>query len=545
MNSTVKYKTITDLFKIFRKKQFVLFIICSLDVIFGLYFVYQLQEFVDIISSKENIEIVYHFLLKVIAIGIISFIIGLFQMRTWHTFRFECMNFLKVKMYKKILGKNITFFDEHKTGDIVSSVMHDGELIANMSGVNVLMLYINFLRIFIVLLVLLSENILLGLLVSFMSIVYFLLIKKINKHMRSISIEYSEKTADINQRLTEDINAIHDIKALNNTKYFAYTFENTTIHNFMKAARKYINIIVSNFAVENFASSIMPIIVVFISGIFYYNGELTIGSLILFYTYVQNLVEPLKNLSDLSLGMHQAIGAAERIYPYLFDEEDNNSYIKNPKLDYNKGVQINIESFGYDKEILHDVNFDANAGDIVYIQGESGSGKTTLIKLLCGFYKAQKGQVSVYGNNIAEYSESDKFNFMKIQFQQPIVLATSIRDNITLGDKFSDYEIMHVLEDMQMKDFVEEHGLDYILSEGGKNISGGQKQRLSLARVMIRKPKILILDEATNALDDDCEKKILEIIKNYIKENNCILFITSHGKNSQCICNKILSLNAE
>ena len=139
-------------------------------------------------------------------------------------------------------------------------------------------------------------------------------------------------------------------------------------------------------------------------------------------------------------------------------------------------------------------------------------------------------------------SEEQIFDWVKIQFQEPIILEGSIRENIELGQTFSEEEIMEALKIASLDTFVKEMGLDYQISESGKNLSGGQKQRLALARIVLRKPQILILDEATSGLDEENERVVITNLKKYVEELGCILIVTSHRESLKSICNKILVL---
>ena len=151
-------------------------------------------------------------------------------------------------------------------------------------------------------------------------------------------------------------------------------------------------------------------------------------------------------------------------------------------------------------------------------------------------------KASINGTDVCRMSEQERFDRIKIQFQEPVILEGTLRENLALGDPFADEEIEQALRLVMLDGFAREHGLDYAIHESGKNLSGGQKQRLALARVLIRKPRILILDEATNGLDEATEAQVLNNILEYVASTQSILIATSHKPAIQGICNRKLEL---
>ena len=164
------------------------------------------------------------------------------------------------------------------------------------------------------------------------------------------------------------------------------------------------------------------------------------------------------------------------------------------------------------------------------------------MRLICGFYPIQDGAICINRKAVDRIREESLFEVVKILFQEPVILEGTLRENIVLGEDYSDDEIMTVLERVQLKELAIERGLGYLITEAGKNLSGGQKQRLALARILIRRPKILIMDEATNGLDADTEELVIKSIKKYIEESSSILIVTSHKEALQRICNKTIVL---
>lgn len=534
-----RYKELLKLFKNQRKHRLLLLIVCTASVSLMLSFTYQIQRLVDYIGSGEEQSRIVQVFLGILVLGCIAFVVSVIETRMWHVFRYKVMNQMRSYMFEKLLDKGALFFDGHTTGDIVSAIMTDGSMIAENAGINTLMLFLNIYQIVIILAVLLHQNIILGCVEALVGVLYFVAISWVNKRMRLNYKNFSEETSGLNQMIVEDAKAVYEIKTLNEKTFFAKKFQDRMWERYFPAAKKVISVEVLSYSLNQFINIMFPMLILVIGGFFSYRGVLTIGAVILFYTYTQKMVEPLNNLSDFYRGTQMAVGTADRVYEYLFEEKITRKKIEIPNQE-KISLDISIDSFAWNgkESVLNNIHEQYTSGDCVLVQGKSGAGKSTLLKLICGFYDMVEGNVKINQTSVKEMSEEQIFELIKVQFQEPIILEGSIRENIELGKHFSDTDIMEALKRVKLHEFVKMNGLDYQIGENGKNLSGGQKQRLALARVILRKPKILILDEATSALDEGTEWEIVQNLKEYVEEQQCILIATSHRDSFAKICNK-------
>ena len=183
----------------------------------------------------------------------------------------------------------------------------------------------------------------------------------------------------------------------------------------------------------------------------------------------------------------------------------------------------------YEREILHDLNFCVQKGEVIGIIGESGCGKSTLVNLIPRFYDATQGTVSVDGRNVKDYPFLQLRSQIGIVPQQSILFKGTIRDNITYGiENVSEEQLQEVVKAANLTDLIESlpKGLDTMVGEHGGKLSGGQRQRISIARALIRNPQVIVLDEATSALDSISEKLIQEALNNLTKGRTT--FIVAH-----------------
>lgn len=541
MNKT-KYSELVKLFSNFRKRQIALFFVCTAEILFNLYFIYQIQEFVDVITSGAGMKQIGESFVEILLIGLAALAVGIWENQMWHVFRHTLINEMRTKMYQKLLMKKAIFYDEHTTGEVVSAVMNDGSMIAEGAGISILMLFLNSLQVIVILAVLIWQNITMGVITLAVGVVYFIVVNCVNKSMRDTYKNYSQNIAEVNQHLTEDVKAVLEIKTLNEKPFFNQRFGEHVWGKLFKAAKRLIRLDVISYGVNNFISVIFPVFMVLLGGIFMQQGLITIGTVILYYTYTEKLIEPLNNLADFYRGTQVSVGAANRIYDYLMDEETPDCTIPAKEK---VTLEIDIDNFQWKKgerQILNNIHEAYHGGDRIFIEGESGRGKTTLLKLICGFYPITQGRICINGQDVSTLPEAERFGYIKMQFQEPVILEGSLRENIALGNDYSDEEIMQALKMVMLDTFAQEYGLSHSIGEAGKNLSGGQKQRLALARVLIRRPKILILDEATNGLDAATEEQVIHNLLDYVEQTNSILIVTSHKEAIRQICNRKLVL---
>ena len=250
--------------------------------------------------------------------------------------------------------------------------------------------------------------------------------------------------------------------------------------------------------------------------------ELTLGELMLFYFYLHMFYGPLRWLGRVNSWMTRAMSAAERIFEVLDtapEAYDDLNAIPMPRI--NGDITFKNVTFGYEAAlpVLKDVNLEIKAGEMIGLVGKSGAGKTTTINLICRFYDANYGTIEIDGVDIRDIRLEDVRSHIGVVMQDPILFNGSIRDNISYGRPDAKFEdIVAAARAANAHDFIlcKPDGYDTILGEKGAGLSGGEKQRMSIARAILHDPKILILDEATSSVDAQTEKLLQEAISRLI-----------------------------
>lgn len=274
------------------------------------------------------------------------------------------------------------------------------------------------------------------------------------------------------------------------------------------------------------------------------NGLINLGDLFSFYYIMGFFVSPLKELIKIQPMIQVSKIAMERLDDiFLLNNEETNIKRFNG-FENNICVKNVTFSYGFRGDILKNVNIEIKHGEKIIIMGDSGSGKTTLLKLLLKYYKANEGTITIDGEDIQNFSnKSLRENIVYIP-QQPYIFEDTVLDNIILGDSNLKAEaVVNCLEEMQLKGLFDNYDLSFekLLSENGSNISGGQKQLVSISRAIVRKPEVLILDESTNNMDTNLEKIVLDVITQ--KMESTVIMI-SHDLRDTKGFDKIYSMKA-
>ena len=365
------------------------------------------------------------------------------------------------------------------------------------------------------------------------------------KPLDKFNRDVMEQDAQFNSYLKETIDGMETVKisqAESNVK--------SKVHElFIKFLNRNINgnmMALSKDALIDFTTSVGTLLLLWIGAIEVINGKMTIGSLVTFYLLLNYFLEPIQNLVGIQDSLQTALVAADRLNDVLeLKPEKSGHFELNTSIET---IDFKNISFRYGNRdlIIKDLSFSIKKGDKIAFVGESGCGKSTITKLLTGLYKPESGSIQINQKNIEAYSiKSLRTNIAYVP-QTIFLFSDTIKNNLTLGleqDSIpSDKKIKEVLN-MCCCDFVNEmpFGLDSILEENGANLSGGQKQKLAIARALLRNPQVLILDEATSALDTIAERRIQTALSQFYPEMTMI--IIAHRLSTVKECNDILVMN--
>ncbi|BCY16717.1 ABC transporter [Leptolinea sp. HRD-7] len=331
-----------------------------------------------------------------------------------------------------------------------------------------------------------------------------------------------EKIDAINRVIQENLIGIRVVKSFVRSDYEIKKFQKAN-DDFMNSAIRAITIAILGMPVMMFVLNGATLAVIWLGGGMVMQGTLGTGQLISFISYIMQIMMSVMMISMVMIMGARAEASAKRVVEVLETNADISekpevaAMSASPKVTKGK-VEFRNVSFKYNLndpggDILCDINFTANPGEVIGIVGSTGSGKTSLINLIPRLYDTTSGAVLVDGVDVRDYKLKDLREGIGVVLQKNILFSGSIKDNLRWGNETAtDEQIEEACRDAQIHEFIASlpNGYDTELGQGGVNVSGGQKQRLCIARAMLKKPKILILDDSTSAVDTATEAKIRE-----------------------------------
>ena len=365
------------------------------------------------------------------------------------------------------------------------------------------------------------------LLVLIVVVAYAIVVFAYRKALKQTSQAIMEGEAKVTNVVKESIDGMETIKAFHGERRYYEKFNNK-IGKLLKLGYKIEILGSSQEGLLVGIQEIGALFVLWIGSMMVLEGEISLGALISFIALMSFFVSPIQSLVGLQPEFQLAVMAMERLND-VFEISKENEVHKGTETPNSLNEKISFENvsfrYGYRQKILKDIQLCINEGENVAIIGESGCGKTTLVKLLQAFYSPLCGKVKIGDMEIQDISLTTLRENIAYVSQETMLFTGTVRDNLLLGvNKVSKTELEQVIVGCKLENVISNlsGGMEYILDGQGSTLSGGQKQRIAIARAILRKPDILILDEATSQMDIKTEEEILKFIKIYCKEATCI-----------------------
>lgn len=431
-------------------------------------------------------------------------------------------------LYKKTLELPLAFYSEKRKGDVISRISADVNEVQN-SFLAILELIVKEpLTIVFTIATMLIISTKLTLFVFIFIPVSGYIISLIGKQLKKQSTKAQQEQGTFLSTIEETIGGLKVVKGYNSENYFNTVFQNSTERFFNLS-----NSIGNRQNLASPASEFMGITVIAI--LLWYGGQMVLidktlsgPSFIAYMGLAYNILTPAKAISKASYGVKRGNAAAERVLEIL-DQE--NPIVSKPdaieKTTFDNSINIQNINFKYENEtVLKDFSLQIKKGQTVALVGQSGSGKSTIANLLTRFYDVNDGTISIDGINIKDMNLQSLRGLMGLVTQDSILFNDTIKANISLGKlDATDDEIIEALKIANAYEFVKDLplGIYTNIGDSGNKISGGQKQRLSIARAVLKNPPIMILDEATSALDTESEKFVQVALENMMQNRTSIV----------------------
>jgi len=497
----------------------------------------------DIVPNKD-----YDFLKIVVTIVILSFLVQAvmsFLLTKVLSIQAQYMiSELRAQVQKQVLSLPIRFFDNTKSGALVSRIMSDVEGVRNLIGTGLVQLVGGTITAIVSLVMLLLISPTMTLLTFAPLILFAIIALKAFKIIRPVFRERGKINAEVKGRLTETLAGIRVIKGFNAEAQEAKVFEGG-VELLYKNVKKSLTATAVMTSSSTFLLGLATTgIMMGYGGYELMQGTITTGQYFEFTFLLALMVAPIIQMSNIGSQLTEALAGLDRTEELMNKTAEAQEKDRTIRLEALTGnVVFNDVSFAYeeDKEVLHNISFKANAGEVIALVGSSGSGKSTIAGLAASFLNPDSGRITVDGKDLAQIDLSSFRQFLGVVLQDDFLFEGTIRDNILFPrPNANESELIAAVKAAYVDEFTDrfDDGLDTLIGERGVKLSGGQRQRIAIARAVLANPKVLILDEATSNLDTESEALIQKSLAELTKGRTT--FVIAHRLSTIRKANQIL-----
>lgn len=483
----------------------------------NLYLPWIIKDVVDKVLVQKDVRMLYLIAASIVVVFIIRglFFYGQNYLMSWVGQRVVID--IRGAIFRKLQRLSMSFYDKNKTGTIMSYVTNDVAALQVAMVDKAVELVTEGLVLVgsIAAMLWLDWKLTLFTFCTFPVVLWFM--DFFGKKIRRNGGRIQECTAELTSVLQEVVSSARVVKSFVREDYEIKRFDAQNMTNFY-ANMKNIKLNALLTPTVELVAAIGVTVVMWYGGMSVINGAITAGSLVAFLVYAVNIANPIKRLTKVVASIQQALAAGERVFGIL-DLEENIKELPSAKLlpPVQGYVEFKHVDFAYnkDEQVIEDLSFKVNRGQIVAIVGPSGAGKSTIASLLPRFYDVTNGSIVIDGMDIRDVTLNSLREQVGIVPQETLLFNGSVYDNILYGRlDATKEEVEAAAKAANAHDFIMglPEGYDTMLGDRGVNISGGQRQRISIARAILKNPQILILDEATSALDTESERIVQEAL---------------------------------
>ncbi|MGD8966085.1 MAG: ABC transporter ATP-binding protein [Anaerolineae bacterium] len=486
------------------------------------------KQVVDQVIAERDLSILLVLIAALIGIHALSQVVDFGDLYFRHAVGERFIFDLRVRLYDHLQKLSLAFYERTSTGELMSRVTNDVNALEQFVTHGVALTLVDFLRLLGASVVLLVLNSRLALVILIPLPVMGIGLWIFNHRARPIYRRVRDRLGDINASLQDKLTGIRVVQAFDR--------EEEEARHFREVSRSYLQVRVEAirtwsvfFPALHFLSALGGALVLGFGARMVVNGQLTLGTLVAFLSYIISFYEPLRRLTEVDNTFQQAIAAGERIFELLDAKSEIQDVPGATVLDDIEGKVVFEHvhfRYGEGDRVLEDVGFHVAPGEMVALVGPSGAGKTSIANLLCRFYDPESGRVLVDGHDLREVQVQSLRKHIAVVLQDTFLFNTTVRENLRYGKPdASEEEMVRAAKTAYAHAFIRDlpAGYDTEIGERGVKLSGGQKQRLALARAILADPRILILDEATSAVDAEAEYLIQQALEEVLKGRTALV----------------------
>lgn len=485
------------------------------------------------ISGGEgiNFQKILEILLTLLGLYLISMLFSAIQGFTMTGVAQKLTYKMRNELIEKINKLPMKYFDKRTNGEVLSIISNDIDTLSQNLNQCITQIITSICTLIGILIMMLSISWQMTIASLIILPVAALLVKKIVSKSQKYFKNQQDYLGHVNGQVEEIYGGHTIVKAFNSEKTVISEFEKANQELYSSGWKsQFLSGLIH--PVMNFISNVGYVAVAILGGYFAAQGKITVGNIQSFIQYNKQFTQPINQIAQVS-GMLQAmVAASERVFEFLEEPEEIKNIENSKTTEHIKGnVQFEHVNFGYDadKVIINDFNASIQSGQKIAIVGPTGAGKTTIVKLLMRFYDVNSGAILLDGNNIKEFERGELRRVFGMVLQDTWLFGGTVKENIKYGkEDATDTEVIEAAKAAHVHHFIKTlpKGYDALIDEESSNISAGQKQLLTIARVILTNPKILILDEATSSIDTRTEQQIQTAMDNLMKGRTS--FIIAH-----------------
>lgn len=494
-------------------------------------------------TGDINFDKIGGILLFMLGLYVAASVFGIVQGWIMSTISQKITYRMRKEISEKINRMPMNYFESRTTGEVLSRITNDVDTLGQSLNQSLTQLITSTFTIIGVIVMMLSISVKMTgvaiLIVPISLILIMIVVKNSQKYFKT----QQEYLGVINGKVEETIGGYTIVRLFNDEENSLTEFKEQNDILFKSAWKsQFLSGLMQ--PIMNFVGNLGYVGVAIVGGIMAYNGSITVGDIQAFIQYVRNLTQPIAQLAQVSNMLQSMAAAAERVFEFLSEEEEDQMAENPVQIDKAKGmVDFEHVQFGYtpDKIVIQDFTSHVDPGQTVAIVGPTGAGKTTMVKLLMRFYDVNSGAIKIDGHNIKDFNRADLRKNIGMVLQDTWLFKGTIMDNLRYGRlDATDEEVYAAAKAAHVDHFIKTlpGGYDMELNEESSNISQGQKQLLTIARAILADKPILILDEATSSVDTRTEGLIQEAMNNLMKGRTS--FVIAHRLSTIKDADKIL-----
>ncbi len=437
---------------------------------------------------------------------------------------------LQTDMLKSFIKADTETIDSKHSGKYISNLNFDVSQITRMLSEAFLSIFKDGLTLIGLICVMFFQNWKLSLIAIIMIPLASITAKILGKRMSKISTQAQEKSGDLNRYLI-DLFKNHKIIKIFQRENYERNRSETFVNNLKEKSAKISAVYIRSTPIMEILTGIMIAVLIFYSGKLIFNGELAINNFFSFLAAMMLAYQPVKSLTKVNVAIEQGLSAAKRILPIIDLENKIKDNYDSKSLIFEKGeVVFNKVNFSYetnlDNKVLKDISLKFSGGKMTALVGHSGSGKSTMLNMVPRIYSPTDGNITIDNQDISKMNLASVRKEISIVDQNTTLFDDTVMNNIKYAKPdATDEEVVEAAELAMCKDFIDnlDQGFQTMIGENGARLSGGEKQRLSIARAFLKKSKIILLDEATSSLDSETEEKIQKALKKLTSNKTTIV----------------------